>query len=67
VGSANAGEVNAGLSNDDLLFSAYLSSAAVSSSELFQRTFLSLPLEGSDIHFEVISTPAAMLAVNRSG
>jgi len=41
------------------LFSAYLSSATVSSSELVQRDITLVdPLEGSDIHFEVISTPA---------
>jgi len=42
-----------------LLFSAYLSSATVSSSDLVQRDITLVdPLEGSDIHFEVISTPA---------
>src|SRR5690349_22961911 len=45
---------------NDLLFSAYLSSATVSSSDLVQRDITLVdPLEGSDIHFEVISTPAA--------
>ena len=44
---------------NDLLFSAYLSSATVSSSELVQRDITLVdPIEGSDIHFEVISTPA---------
>jgi signal transduction histidine kinase len=44
---------------NDLLFSAYLSSATVSSSDLVQRDITLVdPLEGSDIHFEVISTPA---------
>src|SRR5258705_6920640 len=48
------------LKMNDLLFSAYLSSAAVSSSEVVQRDITLVdPLEGSDIHFEVISTPAA--------
>ncbi|HKG97423.1 MAG TPA: ATP-binding protein, partial [Pyrinomonadaceae bacterium] len=45
---------------NDLLFSAYLSSATVSSSEVIQRDITLVdPIEGSDIHFEVISTPAA--------
>jgi PAS domain S-box-containing protein len=45
---------------NDLLFSAYLSSATVSSSEVVQRDITLVdPIEGSDIHFEVISTPAA--------
>jgi two-component system NtrC family sensor kinase len=44
---------------NDLLFSAYLSSATVSSSEVIQRDITLVdPIEGSDIHFEVISTPA---------
>jgi PAS domain S-box-containing protein len=60
-GSANAGEgKRRALKMNDLLFSAYLSSAAVSSSEVVQRDITLVdPLEGSDIHFEVISTPAA--------
>ncbi|HET6863256.1 MAG TPA: ATP-binding protein [Pyrinomonadaceae bacterium] len=59
-GSANAGEgKRRALKMNDLLFSAYLSSAAVSSSELVQRDITLVdPIEGSDIHFEVISTPA---------
>lgn len=59
-GSANAGEgKRRALKMNDLLFSAYLSSAAVSSSEIVQRDITLVdPLEGSDIHFEVISTPA---------
>jgi PAS domain S-box-containing protein len=59
-GSANAGEgKRRALKMNDLLFSAYLSSATVSSSDLVQRDItLVHPLEGSDIHFEVISTPA---------
>jgi signal transduction histidine kinase len=44
---------------NDLLFSAYLSSATVSSLEVVQRDITLVdPIEGSDIHFEVISTPA---------
>jgi PAS domain S-box-containing protein len=44
---------------NDLLFSAYLSSAAVTSEEVVGRDLTLVdPLEGSDIHFEVISTPA---------
>lgn len=60
-GSANAGEgKRRALKMNDLLFSAYLSSATVSSSELIQRDITLVdPIEGSDIHFEVISTPAA--------
>lgn len=60
-GSANAGEgKRRALKMNDLLFSAYLSSATVSSSNLIQRDITLVdPIEGSDIHFEVISTPAA--------
>jgi len=60
-GSANAGEgKRRALKLNDLLFSAYLSSATVSSSEVVQRDITLVdPIEGSDIHFEVISTPAA--------
>jgi PAS domain S-box-containing protein len=59
-GSANAGEgKRRALKMNDLLFSAYLSSATVSSSGIVQRDITLVdPLEGSDIHFEVISTPA---------
>ncbi|HET9532300.1 MAG TPA: PAS domain S-box protein, partial [Blastocatellia bacterium] len=47
------------LKMNDLLFSAYLSSAAVSSTEVLGRDLTLVdPIEGSDIHFEVISTPA---------
>ena len=58
-GSANAGEgKRRALKMNDLLFSAYLSSATVSSSEVIQRDITLVdPIEGSDIHFEVISTP----------
>ena len=60
-GSANAGEgKRRALKMNDLLFSAYLSSATVSSSEVIQRDITLVdPIEGCDIHFEVISTPAA--------
>src|SRR5688572_5174303 len=60
-GSANAGEgKRRALKMNDLLFSAFLSSATVSSSEVIQRDITLVdPIEGSDIHFEVISTPAA--------
>jgi len=59
-GSANAGEgKRRALKMNDLLFSAYLSSATVSSSDLIQRDITLVdPLEGTDLHFEVISTPA---------
>jgi PAS domain S-box-containing protein len=44
---------------NDLLFSAYLSSATVSQSEVVGRDLTLVdPLEGSDIHFEVVSTQA---------
>ncbi len=47
------------LEMNDLLFSAYLSSAAVASEEVIGRDLILVdPIEGSDIHFEVISTPA---------
>jgi signal transduction histidine kinase len=44
---------------NDLLFSAYLSGATVSSTEsIGQELTLVDPIEGADLHFEVISTPA---------
>jgi signal transduction histidine kinase len=47
------------LKMNDLLFSAFLSSAAVSSTEILGRDLTLVdPIEGADIHFEVISTPA---------
>lgn len=47
------------LKMNDLLFSAYLSSAVVASTEATGRDLTLVdPIEGSDIHFEVISTPA---------
>jgi PAS domain S-box-containing protein len=47
------------LEMNDLLFSAYLSSAAVESTQVVGRDLTLVdPIEGSDIHFEVISTPA---------
>ncbi|HYN83828.1 MAG TPA: ATP-binding protein [Pyrinomonadaceae bacterium] len=56
--NASAGKRRA-LEMNDLLFSAYLSSAAVASTEVIGRDLTLVdPLEGSDIHFEVISTPA---------
>jgi PAS domain S-box-containing protein len=56
------------LKMNDLLFSAYLSSAAVSSSEIIQRDITLVdPIEGSDIHFEVISTPALNTRGERIG
>src|SRR5690349_3896062 len=60
-GSANAGEGNRRAPKvNDLLFSAYLSSATVSSSDVIQRDITLVdPIEGSDIHSEVISPPAA--------
>lgn len=47
------------LKMNDLLFSAYLSSAVVALTEATGRDLTLIdPIEGSDIHFEVISTPA---------
>ena len=67
-GSANAGEgKRRALKMNDLLFSAYLSSATVSSSDLIQRDITLVdPLEGTDMHFEVISTPPQTRAVSHS-
>jgi PAS domain S-box-containing protein len=54
---ANPGKRRA-LEMNDLLFSAYLSSAAVASEAIVGRDLILVdPIEGSDIHFEVISTP----------
>ncbi|HEY0321364.1 MAG TPA: ATP-binding protein [Pyrinomonadaceae bacterium] len=65
--SAGEGKRRA-LKMNDLLFSAYLSSAAVSSSETIQRDITLVdPIEGSDIHFEVISTPALNARGERIG
>jgi PAS domain S-box-containing protein len=65
--SAGEGKRRA-LKMNDLLFSAYLSSAAVSSSEIIQRDITLVdPIEGSDIHFEVISTPAMNTRGERIG
>src|ERR1700755_1762169 len=56
------------LEMNDLLFSAYLSSAAVASKEIVGRDLTLVdPLEGSDIHFEVISTPALNARGDRIG
>ena len=68
-GSKDAGEgKRRALKMNDLLFSAYLSSAAVSSTEIVQRDITLVdPLEGSDLHFEVISTPALNARGERIG
>ena len=56
------------LEMNDLLFSAYLSSAAVASEEVVGRDLILVdPIEGSDIHFEVISTPALNARGERIG
>lgn len=56
------------LEMNDLLFSAYLSSAAVTSEEVVGRDLILVdPIEGSDIHFEVISTPALNARGERIG
>ncbi|HEV7842168.1 MAG TPA: PAS domain S-box protein, partial [Pyrinomonadaceae bacterium] len=65
--SAGEGKRRA-LKMNDLLFSAYLSSAAVSYSDTIQRDITLVdPIEGSDIHFEVISTPALNARGERIG
>jgi PAS domain S-box-containing protein len=68
-GSKDAGEgKRRALKMNDLLFSAYLSSAAVTSTETVQRDITLVdPIEGSDIHFEVISTPALNARGERIG
>ncbi|HEX8091750.1 MAG TPA: ATP-binding protein [Blastocatellia bacterium] len=68
-GSSNASEgKRRALKMNDLLFSAYLSSAAVSSTEVIGRDLTLVdPIEGSDIHFEVISTPAVNAQGERIG
>jgi PAS domain S-box-containing protein len=56
------------LEMNDILFSAYLSSAVVASKEIIGRDLTLVdPLEGSDIHFEVISTPALNARGERIG
>ncbi|MBV9957266.1 MAG: PAS domain S-box protein [Acidobacteria bacterium] len=59
-GSKNANEgKRRALEMNDLLFSAYLSSAAFSTNDFVQRDITLVdPMEGSDLHHEVISTPA---------
>lgn len=68
-GSKNASEgKRRALEMNDLLFSAYLSSAAVGSEEVVGRDLILVdPLEGADIHFEVISTPASNARGERIG
>ncbi len=68
-GSKNASEgKRRALEMNDLLFSAYLSSAAVASEAVVGRDLTLVdPLEGSDIHFEVISTPALNARGERIG
>jgi PAS domain S-box-containing protein len=68
-GSVNASEgKRRALKMNDLLFSAYLSSAVVSSPEVIGRDLTLVdPIEGSDIHFEVISTPAVNTQGERIG
>ena len=68
-GSENAGEgKRRALEMNDLLFSAYLSTAAFSTTAVLQRDITLVdPLEGSDLHFEVISTPALNARSERIG
>jgi len=55
---ASEGKLRA-LKMNDLLFSAYLSSVSFSMSEIAGRDLTLVdPIEGSDVHFEVVSTPA---------
>lgn len=64
---ANEAKLRA-LEMNDLLFSAYLSSAAVASEEIVGRDLILVdPLEGADIHFEVLSTPALNARGERIG
>lgn len=65
--SANE-EKRRALEMNDRLFSAYLSSAVISSHEIVGRDLILVdPLEGSDIHFEVISTRALNARGERIG
>jgi nitrogen-specific signal transduction histidine kinase len=68
-GSKNANEgKRRALEMNDLLFSAYLSSAAFSASNFVQRDITLVdPIEGSDLHYEVISTPAFNTRSERIG
>jgi len=55
---ASEGKLRA-LKMNDLLFSAYLSSVSFLTSEIAGRDLTLVdPIEGSDVHFEVVSTPA---------
>jgi PAS domain S-box-containing protein len=55
---ASEGKLRA-LKMNDLLFSAYLSSVSFSTNEVAGRDLTLVdPIEGSDVHFEVVSTPA---------
>jgi PAS domain S-box-containing protein len=58
--SKDAGEEKrSALKMNDRLFSAYLSKAAVCSTRIVQRDITLVdPIQGSSLHFEVISTPA---------
>ncbi|HEY0544430.1 MAG TPA: ATP-binding protein [Pyrinomonadaceae bacterium] len=68
-GSKNASEgKRRALEMNDLLFSAYLSSAAFSSTDFVQRDITLVdPFEGSDLHYEVISTTASNARGERIG
>ncbi|HEV7377434.1 MAG TPA: PAS domain S-box protein, partial [Pyrinomonadaceae bacterium] len=68
-GSNNASEGKPrALEMNDQLFSAYLSSAAFSGSSFVQRDITLVdPIEGSDLHYEVISTPAFNTSSERIG
>src|SRR5439155_5395388 len=65
--SVSEGKIRA-LKMNDLLFSAYLSSVGFSGSGPSTRDFTLVdPIEGSDVHFEVVSTPALDSAGQRIG
>lgn len=68
-GSKNASEgKRRALEMNDLLFSAYLSSAAFSTNDFVQRDITLVdPFEGSDLHYEVISTAASNARGERIG
>jgi PAS domain S-box-containing protein len=65
--NASDGKIRA-LKMNDLLFSAYLSSVGFSSGDPSIRDLTLVdPIEGSDVHFEVVSTPALDSARQRIG
>src|SRR5262249_8331993 len=64
---ASEGKLRA-LKMNDLLFSAYLSSVSFTTGEIANRDLTLVdPIEGSDVHFEVVSSPAYDLQNVRIG